>query len=142
MSLLRGLKPEPQRQVGALCCDRKTGQVLLITSRGTGRWIIPKGWPVPDLGRPGSALQEAWEEAGVRGEVVSQIGRYDYDKLLDNGGSVLVRVQVFLALVDGLADDFPEAGQRHRRWFQPAKAAGLVDEKGLRKILRDLPGRK
>lgn len=129
----------PRMQVGALCRDRATGHVLLITSRGTGRWIIPKGWPMPGRSLADAALQEAWEEAGVLGDPVQQeLGRFDYDKAQAAGFAVPVEVRVFPVWVRSLADDFPEAAERERRWFHPAEAALLVAEPRLRKLLRDL----
>lgn len=85
LRLLLGKRPS-SLQVGALCLDPETGRVLLITSRGTGRWVIPKGWPMEGHSLPGAAAREAWEEAGVEGRVVhEEIGRYAYDKEQDSG---------------------------------------------------------
>ena len=129
----------PRMQVGALCRDRATGRVLLITSRGTGRWIIPKGWPMPGRSLAEAALQEAWEEAGVRGVPgAGEIGRFGYDKEQDAGFAVPVEVRVFPVWVAELSGDFPEAAERTRRWFDPAHAATLVSEPRLRHILRRL----
>lgn len=134
-----GRRP-PALQVGALCLQAETGSVLLVTSRGTGRWIIPKGWPMDGRSVGGAALREAWEEAGVRGEVEeTAFGRYSYDKKLTKGLSAPVEVQVHLVRVEGLDKNFPERKQRQRRWFTPAEAAGLVDEAGLARLLRRLP---
>ena len=134
---LLGRKPHAM-QIAALCLDVQ-GRVLLITSRGTGRWIIPKGWPMPGLSLAEAALQEAWEEAGVRGRVdATPIGSYQYRKQHDRGFSVPTDVQVFAVCVHELAEDYPEQGQRKRAWFPPAEAAELVDEPGLRKILHGL----
>ena len=134
-----GRRP-PALQVGALCLQAETGSVLLVTSRGTGRWIIPKGWPMDGRSVGGAALREAWEEAGVRGEVEeTAFGRYRYDKKLTKGLSAPVEVQVHLVRVEGLDKNFPERKQRQRRWFTPAEAAGLVDEAGLARLLRRLP---
>ena len=134
-----GRRP-PALQVGALCLQAETGSVLLVTSRGTGRWIIPKGWPMDGRSVGGAALREAWVEAGVRGEVVeTAFGRYSYDKKLTKGLSAPVEVQVHLVRVEGLDKNFPERKQRQRRWFTPAEAAGLVDEAGLARLLRRLP---
>ena len=134
-----GRRP-PALQVGALCLQAETGSVLLVTSRGTGRWIIPKGWPMDGRSVGGAALREAWEEAGVRGEVEeTAFGRYSYDKKLTKGLSAPVEVQVHLVRVEGLDTNFPERKQRQRRWFTPAEAAGLVDEAGLARLLRRLP---
>ena len=135
-----GRRP-PALQVGALCVQPETGRVLLVTSRGTGRWIIPKGWPMDGRSVGGAALREAWEEAGVRGEVEeTAFGRYSYDKKLTRGLSAPVEVQVHLVRVEGLDKNFPERKQRQRRWFTPDEAAGLVDEAGLARLLRRLRG--
>ena len=135
-----GRRP-PALQVGALCLQPETGRVLLVTSRGTGRWIIPKGWPMDGRSVGGAALREAWEEAGVRGQVEeTAFGRYSYDKKLTRGLSAPVEVQVHLVRVEGLDKNFPERKQRQRRWFTPDEAAGLVDESGLARLLRRLPG--
>lgn len=135
-----GRRP-PALQVGALCVQQDSGRVLLVTSRGTGRWIIPKGWPMDGRSVGGAALQEAWEEAGVRGQVdETPFGRYAYDKKLMRGLSAPVEVQVHLIRVADLAKNFPERKQRQRRWFTPPEAADLVSEPGLAKLIRRLPG--
>lgn len=136
---LLGRRP-PEMQVAALCMDQATGQVLLVTSRGTGRWIVPKGWPMPGRSLAGAAMQEAWEEAGARGSADPvEIGRYHYAKDQDRGFAIPVEVRVFPMQVESLAEDYPEAQQRRRRWFAPADAARMVAEPGLQQILRALP---
>ncbi len=126
-------------QVGALCLDGQ-GRVLLITSRGSGRWVIPKGGVMRGKSNAEAALCEAREEAGVEGRIGAvPIGRYRYDKVLRDGRARPVTVQVFLAMVDRLAEDWLEAGERTRRWFSPAEAAGLVAEPDLQQLLRALP---
>lgn len=131
---------QPALQVAALCLDPPTGRVLMITSRGTRRWILPKGWPMPGRSLSEAALQEAWEEAGVRAASGSAIGTYRYDKVQSGGYAVPILVHVFLCHVDSLADDFPEQGRRDRRWMDPAEAAGLVAEPDLAALLRALGG--
>lgn len=133
--MLLGRRPAAM-QVGAICSDPVTGQVLLITSRDTGRWVIPKGWPMEGRTLAGAAAQEAWEEAGVRGRIAAhELGRYDYDKAQEQGFSVPVEVRVFLLSVDSRADSFPEADQRQARWFTPVEASKQVAEPGLKRIL-------
>lgn len=129
---------QPTLQVGAVCRDPSTGRVLLITSRGTGRWIIPKGWPMPGHTLAEAALQEAWEEAGVRAHAVAELGSYHYEKAQDRGFAIPVEVRVFLAHVTELAGDWPEVDTRSRRWFAPAEAAGLVAEPELSRLLMAL----
>jgi 8-oxo-dGTP pyrophosphatase MutT (NUDIX family) len=129
-------------QVAALCYrDTADGKrVLLITSRDTGRWIVPKGWPIDGLDGPGSALQEAWEEAGVtRADIESDpVGFYEYDKGLGEGMTVPVHTRVYLTRVRDLSEKYPEAAERTRKWFAPKEAANLVDEPDLKAILQAL----
>ena len=140
LARLIGRRPADM-QVAALCLNEKTGEVLLVTSRGTGRWIVPKGWPMPGRSLADAAAQEAWEEAGVRGRVSqAEIGRYHYDKEQERGFAVPIEVRVFPLYVDDLDDRFPERGERKRRWFPPHEAAQLVAEAGLKRILQGLPG--
>ena len=139
---LRPMFQRPHRvQVAALCYRKtKSGKkVLLVTSRGTGRWIIPKGWPIRGKGSAQAAMQEAWEEAGVRGRAKdAAIGSYTYAKTHDSGWAEPVEAAVYPVRVEALADDFPECRERQRRWVTPDEAANLVDEPELRDILREL----
>ena len=140
---------ETRTQYGALCWRpaRDGIEVLLITSRDTGRWVIPKGWPIAGLSPEASAAREAWEEAGVEGPPDAHcLGLYSYDKGLGRGDgpkrqTVPCVVAVFLLQVAALADSFPEAKQRRRKWFRPRKAAQKVAEPELRALLADLDGR-
>lgn len=141
--VLQPMLQRPKRlQVAALCyrTDAAGKKVLLVTSRGTGRWILPKGWPIDGLDAGQAALQEAWEEAGVRkGSVEARaIGTYTYDKTLDEGWSIEIETLVYPVEVEDLRKKFPEAHQRERRWVAPAEAANMVREPELQSILRDL----
>lgn len=133
---------EPRTQYGAICWRLEDGevQVLLITSRDTGRWVIPKGWHVPGLTPEASAAREAFEEAGVKGEVSdTSLGNFSYDKALcrtpGREARVACVVAVFPLQVRQLASRFPERGQRKRKWFAPDKAARRVAEPELRALL-------
>ncbi|MFI0397360.1 NUDIX hydrolase [Paracoccus jiaweipingae] len=129
-------RPPAAMQVAALCLNPARDRVLLITSRGTGRWVIPKGWPMPGLSMAQAAAQEAWEEAGIRGRVgPDPIGHYSYAKTQDRGFAIPIEVAVYVLDTDEAAQDFPERDQRRRQWFYPVEAAGLVAEDGLRQIL-------
>ncbi len=130
----------PRLQVAALCWrPARSGagrEVLLITSRDTGRWIIPKGWPMRGRGAGGAALQEAWEEAGVRGELnETPVGRYHYDKIAKGGHPIPVETMVYAVRVTELAEEYPEVGQRRREWTAPAEAARRVREPELKSLL-------
>jgi 8-oxo-dGTP pyrophosphatase MutT (NUDIX family) len=83
-----------------------------------------------------SAAQEAFEEAGVIGKIGKRpFGTYAYDKRLKSGRIQRVRVAVFGLRVESELDEYPEAGQREKRWASLSEAAGLVDEPELRVIL-------
>ncbi len=125
-------------QYGALCWRMLRGvvQVLLVTSRDTGRWVIPKGWPMPDRTPEGAAAREAWEEAGVEGEVSARcVGLFSYDKVLSVEVSVPCVVAVYPLRVTRLRDSFPERKVRKRKWFTTEKAARKVMEPELGAIL-------
>ena len=143
-------KRETRTQFAALCyrvvgtkASKKGGgktpklEILLVSSRDTGRWIIPKGWPMDAMTPAAAAAQEAWEEAGVRGRSNGQcVGLYAYDKWLDEELSLPCIVAVFPVEVKKLDKDFPEAAERKRKWFSPKKAAQKVDEPELKAILQ------
>lgn len=125
-------------QVGALCWRLHKGrvQVLLVTSRDTGRWVLPKGWPMAGKTAEAAAAREAWEEAGVEGLAQAQsIGRYCYDKIRPNAVPLLCCVDVFPLRVRRLKSDFPEHKQRRRKWFSAVEAASLVAEAELATML-------
>ena len=116
-------------------------EVLLITS-SHGRWILPKGWPIDGLDGGETALQEAWEEAGVKGGVVEgSLGQFTALKQRDTGAALRCLTTVHAVRVDGMAQAFPEASRRDRRWVPLAEAADAVDEPGLVAILRRFAGR-
>lgn len=137
-----GEQAASRSQFGALCWRHrgKKIEVLLITSRDTGRWLIPKGWPIEGLGPAGSAAREAFEEAGVEGNVSDQpVGYYSYIKTgLRNGkrkADLPCVVGVYALHVSRLLDKYPERGERRRKWFAAEKAAQKVAEPELRRIL-------
>ncbi|TCL08474.1 8-oxo-dGTP pyrophosphatase MutT (NUDIX family) [Shimia isoporae] len=141
--MLVPLLQRPRRLQVAALCMRERGEVrevLLVTSRDTGRWVLPKGWPIRGKDAPGSALQEAWEEAGVREANMntSPVGSYGYDKRLDSGLALPVEVKVYEAEVTKLMEDFPEAEERTRKWVRPEEAAEMVQEPELQALLRDI----
>lgn len=112
----------------------------MITSRETGRWVIPKGWPIRGLAPQETAAREAWEEAGVKGEVASEmIGLFSYYKVIDRSQREPpvqpCVVTVYPLRVERLEPEFPEQRQRRRKWFTPGAAARKVHEPELRGIL-------
>ena len=131
----------PRSQYGALCWRMHRGrvEVLLITSRDTGRWVIPKGWPMEGRRPDEAAAQEAWEEAGVTGESgVTALGLFSYDKARKSKEALPCVVTVYPLRVERLAARFPERAERRRRWFTAERAARLVAEPELRAMLAQL----
>jgi 8-oxo-dGTP pyrophosphatase MutT (NUDIX family) len=119
-------------------------EVLLVTTRQTRRWIIPKGWPIKGLKPPKSAARESYEEAGIRGTVgAKSIGVFSYEKGIDaNGGTVPCEVRVFPMIVKRQLDTWPEAHEREARWFESAKALTAIKDKGLRQLIESFAEKK
>jgi 8-oxo-dGTP pyrophosphatase MutT (NUDIX family) len=114
-------------------------QVLLVTSRDTGRWVLPKGWPMKGKKPHHAAEQEAFEEAGLVGRIRKvPLGTYSYEKRLRTGSTVPCEVTVFPLKVKHHHNRWPEMNERERRWFSPDEAAGVVAESGLQQILRSV----
>ena len=112
-------------------------EVLLITSRETRRWVVPRGNPIPGKGPAESAAQEAFEEAGIGGPVDPEpVGHYFYFKRRRNGDLLPAEVRVFRMRVAEENDEWPEKGQRERRWFAPQEAAAAVAEADLADLIR------
>lgn len=114
-------------------------RVLMVTSRDTGRWVMPKGW-LMDGKKPWHAAKiEALEEAGAVGFVSDEaIGHYHYTKWLGGGRKVQCRVEVYPMVVDRLKRRWKERKKRKRHWFSPMKAAKLVNEPELTSLLLEL----
>ncbi len=135
------LLQRPKRLQIAALCHRGEGTdkaYLLITSRDTGRWIIPKGWPIRGLKSNETALREAWEEAGVTGSKAADdpVGVYTYNKRHATGWATPVETLVYSVAVGGLLDAFPESQQRQRIWVDAGTAAEMVNEEELKQIFR------
>ncbi len=118
---------------------RDTGhgvEIMLITSRDTGRWVLPKGWPEAKELLCEAAAREAGEEAGLRGTVSHhEAGRYFYAKALASGEEVPCEVLVFPLRVDKIADRWKEKRSRTRKWVSPAEAVRMVNEPDLGQII-------
>jgi 8-oxo-dGTP pyrophosphatase MutT (NUDIX family) len=116
---------------------------MLVTSRGTRRWIIPKGWPKRGVSPHDTAANEAFEEAGVVGKVSKRpIGSYPYEKILEAGKKARCRVQVFALRVTRQHKRWPEKHQRKIGWYPPAEAVRFVGELHLRRIIRKFVKRR
>jgi 8-oxo-dGTP pyrophosphatase MutT (NUDIX family) len=115
-----------------------TTEVLLITSRNSQNWVVPKGGIVNRMTPHDSAAKEAWEEAGVIGQVnPNKFGTYKYRK---NGK--IYCVQMYSLPVEAVAQEFPEAGQRMRKWVDIDQAVGLVLQPSLKRILKQFVKRE
>jgi 8-oxo-dGTP pyrophosphatase MutT (NUDIX family) len=121
--------PQWVRQAAAL--PILDGELCLVTSSSGRRWVIPKGMIEPGQTAGETALQEAWEEAGLAGALHGEpVGSYLYEKY-----GTLHHVTVFLMRVTESCDDWPERGRRERRWFSADDAVTRIDEEGLRDII-------
>ena len=114
-------------------------QVMLITSRQTRRWVIPKGWPINRLKPPAVAAREAFEEAGLLGEVGRKaVASFHYRKQVAPDKSRRCVVTVYPLRVRRELDEWPEMAERQREWVSPAEAALRVAEPGLAEFLLTL----
>ncbi|MEH7901262.1 NUDIX hydrolase [Rhizobium laguerreae] len=128
------------QQYGAVCFrylgDEDKVEILLVTSRQSRRWVIPKGWPIRRKKPFETAATEAWEEAGVQGSVRKKpIGRYTYLKELGHDVVSPCMVDLFQIEVKRLTDDFKERGERVLVWVSPDEAARRVRELELKSLL-------
>ena len=111
-------------------------EILLVTSRETQRWVIPKGWPMKGRKPYAAAAREALEEAGVVGTIgKTPIGAYRYVKRLKNGAPLVCSVDVFALLVARQRRRWPEQHQRTAHWFPVAEAAAVVQEPELQDLI-------
>jgi len=123
--------PDYIRQAGTI--PVRGSAVCLVTSSNGKRWVIPKGLIDPGHTAGEAALQEAWEEAGLVGLLSPEpVGSYLYAKW---GGTC--HVTVFRMEVTGVAEDWPERSVRQRRWVSVTEALQLLDDEGLRAVVRD-----
>ena len=130
---------QPNHQIAALPWrhGKKGLEILLVSSRETKRWVIPKGWPMKNKKPYAAAAQEAKEEAGLLGKIIKEpIGHFHYVKNLRDGTAVLCRVDVFPLQVQKQRKSWPERDQRITRWFPLEEAASLVREPELSALMR------
>jgi len=131
----------PRTQLAAIPYTIRNGQllVLMVTSRETRRWIVPKGWQEKKVPDSEQAAREAYEEAGVLG-IVSRTpaGRYRYDKRLKDGKLKPVTVEIYPLEVDEILGEWPEKDERERCWMTPSQAAMAVQEGSLAAYLLGL----
>ena len=110
--------------------------ILLVTSRDTKRWVLPKGNLMAGIASHRAAAREAEEEAGVRGTIARKpLGRFPCRKWRSAKRFDMAKVDVFALKVTKILDTWKEQGQRERRWATRAEAAELVDEPELRALI-------
>lgn len=145
-ALAQDVSIQPRRQVGALPYRRLpdgTVEIYLITSRETRRWVIPKGWPMRGRRPFEAAEREAYEEAGLVGQIGKRpLGLYLYEKRLKSREAVLCQVKVFPLDVRKQLKTWPEQDQRDGLWFTSSDAAEAVMEAGLSGIIRAAANRQ
>jgi 8-oxo-dGTP pyrophosphatase MutT (NUDIX family) len=118
---------------------RSQAEIMLVTSRETRRWIIPKGWPKKGKSARQSAAREAFEEAGVIGRISRRaVGSFSYEKRLKDGETVECEVRVFPLHVKRQTKEWPEKEDRKVKWLSADKAAKKVDEPTLGELIRQL----
>ena len=125
-------------QYAALPWRRRDGvlEILLITTRSTRRWIVPKGWPQDSLSPSECAAREALEEAGVVGEIAAKpLGVFHYHKRLRNGALLPVHIKVFAMEVVQQRRTWLEKSHRETAWCPLDEALVRVGEPGLRKLI-------
>ena len=135
-------KRDVRTQFAALCW-RMRGErveVLVVTSRRTKRWILPKGWPMDGKTDAQAAMQEAWEEAGVKsGEVANNpLASYRGEKKYDDGRTIACQTDVYAVEVTDTKKRFPEANKRDRKWVDIEEAKDLIEDDGMRDALDQL----
>ena len=144
ISMSGARKTDLRTQFAALCYRIVKGKikVLLITSRETRRWIVPKGWPKDGKTPAASAAEEAWEEAGVRGNSDGRcVGIFSYSKDAGAMGELPCIAMVFAIEVTEMAKHYPEENERDRIWVSRKKASKMVEEPELSRILQDFDPR-
>jgi 8-oxo-dGTP pyrophosphatase MutT (NUDIX family) len=133
------LAPDGARLQAAALPFRRSPEleILLVSSLDTGRWIIPKGWPMKGRKNFETASREAYEEAGVKGDIASRpAGSFHYDKRKRNGAVWRCMVEVFPLEVKHQNRSWPEKSARKTHWFAWDQAAEMVDDPGLGDIIR------
>ncbi len=124
-------------QLAALCWRMtEAGREVLLVTSSSGRWILPKGWPIAKKTGAHTAMAEAWEEAGVKKGKVSRrpVGSFLATKRTLAGDDEPCLLRVYAIRVDKTAEIYPESEARDRIWVTPDQAATMVDEDGLRDI--------
>jgi len=127
----------PDLQSGAVPFRWKGDEldVLLITSRGKRRWILPKGNIPAGFTPRASAVKEAFEETGIRGYLFPRpLGTYPHRSKEGIRPVVLFPMEVLR-----IESKWPEKEERRRKWFHLEDAITNVKPAELKALLRGLP---
>jgi 8-oxo-dGTP pyrophosphatase MutT (NUDIX family) len=130
---------KPRKQVAALPYAKVKGTIkfMLVTSRETGRPVLPKGWTEKALTDAEAAEREAFEEAGIKGKIAKKpIGSYYYTKIIGPGFALPCTVAVYPLQIRKHMKTWPEMDERERLWLTADEAADRVAEPELAEILR------
>lgn len=141
LSLASMFRRPARVQIAALCHRKRGGvqEVLLITSKTTRRWILPKGWPILSYNAHRTAAIEAFEEAGVIGTARRKpFATFLSHKGGEAGFKIRTRVLVFLVDVESTTTDYPEYGKRDVRWVPIGEAIKMAGDPGLVDVLEKL----
>ncbi len=136
--VLERVRPATATQVAALCYRERKGDLefLLVTTLGKGEWILPKGWPLEGKSLAESAAIEAFQEAGVKGQISSEpVASYTYTKRRAGGEVLFCKALVFPIEILRFYDSFDEKNKRQRAWFSRHQAADAVSLPELRDLL-------
>jgi 8-oxo-dGTP pyrophosphatase MutT (NUDIX family) len=127
----------PERlQVAALPWRDLDGlEIMLVSSRDTRRWIIPKGWPMAGRSDSAAASIEAIEEAGLLGVISAEpIGAFSYAKRFSRKVEPC-RVDVYALRVSRQREDWPERRERETKWFPAVEAMEAVSDPELAELI-------
>lgn len=144
IALGEATKRDLRTQFAALCYRYKNDklQICLVTTRRTGRWIVPKGWPMDGETPADAAATEAYEEAGLQGKMHTRpIGVFSYYKVLSEDELPCIAV-IYPMKVKKILNRWPERGERRRKWFSRKRAAALVDDAELAAVIRSFDPEK
>jgi 8-oxo-dGTP pyrophosphatase MutT (NUDIX family) len=136
--------PKRTHQVAALPWRRGEGglEFLLVTTRTTKRWLIPKGWTMDGKADHDAAAIEAYEEAGVKGLVSSMpAGQYGYVKMLRDGKTRYLNVRVYALQIEEVLEAWPEQAERERRWVSKREALEMIGEPELLPVIVAFDGK-
>ena len=112
-------------------------RVLLVTSKRSRRWVLPKGKAARRLPPYAAAAREAFEEAGVLGTSERlPIGRYRQRKRQVGDQASEILVEAYGLAVSAELTSWPERRVRQRSWMTIAEAIESVDDADLRGIIR------